>query len=314
MKKYSLGVDIGGTTVKLGLFRSEGELRESWEIETRKDENGKHILDDIANSIDEVLKKRNISKDDVQGIGVGVPGPVNSNGMVFKCVNLGWDVFNVEMALERKTGLKVKAANDANIAALGELWQGGGKGYDNMVMVTLGTGVGGGVIIDGKVIAGVNGAGGEIGHIKVSDEETETCGCGKKGCLEQFASATGIVRCAKKKLNETDAPSSLRGIEELTCKDVFDKAKEGDELALGIVDSFGKTLGTVLSQIACVCDPEVFVIGGGVSKAGEIIIDSIIKHYRENAFHACKNVKFELALLGNSAGIYGGARLCQEIK
>lgn len=313
MKKYSIGVDIGGTTVKIGLFRTEGELREKWEIPTRKDDNGKYILGDIAESINKVLEEKNIDKADVQGIGLGVPGPVKSNGMVFKCVNLGWDIFNVEMALERKSGLKVKAANDANIAALGELWQGGGQGYDNMVMVTLGTGVGGGVIIDGKIIAGVNGAGGEIGHMKVSDEEIGECNCGKTGCLEQYASATGIVRCAKKKLQETDMPSVLRNVKEISAKIVFDKAKEGDELALNIVNDFGEILGKALSQISCVCDPEVFVIGGGVSKAGEIIIDNIIHHYRQNAFHASKNAKFELALLGNDAGIYGGAKLCQEI-
>jgi len=198
MKKYSVGVDIGGTTVKIGIFKSEGELLKKWEIPTDKNENGTHILGDIAESIEKVLKEENISKDDVHGIGMGVPGPVKADGTVVKCVNLGWGIFNVEQALESIIGLKVKAANDANIAALGESWQGGGKGYDSMVMVTLGTGVGGGVIIDGKILAGINGAAGEIGHIKVSDEETEECGCGKKGCLEQYASATGVVRCAKK--------------------------------------------------------------------------------------------------------------------
>ena len=313
MKKYSIGVDIGGTTVKIGLFKSEGKLIKKWEIPTDKNENGTHILDDISKSIDSVLSEEGINKNDVHGIGLGVPGPVKSNGVVVKCVNLGWGIFNVEDVLSEKTGLKVKAANDANIAALGEAWQGGGKGYDNMVMVTLGTGVGGGVIIDGKILPGVNGAAGEIGHIKVSDEETEVCGCGKTGCLEQYASATGIVRCAKKKIKETDISSALRDIEEVTAKDIFDKAKEGDKLALSVVDDFGKILGTSLSHISCVCDPEVFVIGGGVSKAGEIIINKIVDHYKESAFHASRNAKFELALLGNDAGIYGGAKLCQQI-
>jgi len=313
MKKYSVGVDIGGTTVKIGIFKSEGELLKKWEIPTDKNENGTHILGDIAESIEKVLKEENISKDDVHGIGMGVPGPVKADGTVVKCVNLGWGIFNVEQALESIIGLKVKAANDANIAALGESWQGGGRGYDSMVMVTLGTGVGGGVIIDGKILAGINGAAGEIGHIKVSDEETEECGCGKKGCLEQYASATGVVRCAKKMMEEVDTPSALRNIEDVTAKDIFDKAKEGDKLALAVVDDFGKILGTSLSHISCVCDPEVYVIGGGVSKAGQIIIDKIVDHYKESAFHASRNVKFELALLGNDAGIYGGARLCQQI-
>ena len=313
MKKYSVGVDIGGTTVKLGLFKSEGELLKKWEIPTDKNENGTHILGDIAKSIEKVLKEENISKDDVHGIGMGVPGPIKSDGTVIKCANLGWGIFNVEEALESIIGLKVKAANDANIAALGESWQGGGKGYDNMVMVTLGTGVGGGVIIDGKILAGVNGAGGEIGHIKVSDDETEKCGCGKTGCLEQYASATGIVRMAKKMMEEKDMSSALRNIEDVTAKDVFDKAKEGDELALAVLDNFGKLLGISLAHISCVCDPEVYVIGGGVSRAGQIIIDKIVDHYKESAFHASRDVKFELALLGNDAGIYGGAKLCQQI-
>ena len=313
MKKYSIGVDIGGTTVKIGLFKAEGELLKKWEIVTDKNENGTHILGDIAESIEKVLKEENISKDDVHGIGIGVPGPVKSDGTVVKCVNLGWGIFNVEEALGSIIGLKVKAANDANISALGESWQGGGKGYDNMVMVTLGTGVGGGVIIDGKILAGVNGAAGEIGHIKVSDDETEKCGCGKTGCLEQYASATGVVRMAKKMMAEKDMPSALRNIEDVTAKDVFDNSKEGDELALAVLDKFGKLLGTALAHISCVCDPEVYVIGGGVSRAGQIIIDKIVDNYKESAFHASRNVKFELALLGNDAGIYGGARLCQQI-
>ena len=314
MKKYSIGVDIGGTTVKIGLFEVEGKLIRKWEIPTNKADNGFHILTDIAESIDGVLKEKGIHVDEVQGIVLGVPGPVKSNGVVVKCVNLGWGIFNVEEALEKKTGLKVKAANDANIAALGELWQGGGKGYDNMVMVTLGTGVGGGVIIDGRILSGVHGAAGEIGHINVNEKEEEVCGCGNTGCLEQYTSATGIVRCAKKMLEKTDMESSLRNIEEITAKDVFDKAKEGDKLALDIVDDFGKTMGRALAQISAVCDPEVFVIGGGVSKAGKIIIDSIADNYRQKAFHACRDAKFELALLGNDAGIYGGAKLAQEIR
>lgn len=307
MANYVFGVDIGGTTVKIGLFTVDGTLQEKWEITTRTDEGGKFILGDIAESIMDKLAEKLIDKTDVAGIGMGVPGPVKADGTVLRCVNLGWGIFNVANELSAITGLPVKAGNDANMAALGEMWQGGGKGYRDIVMVTLGTGVGGGIIIDGKMLSGVNGAGGEIGHIQVNEEETETCGCGRKGCLEQYTSATGIVRTAKKLLNTTDRPSSLRNVQYVSAKEVFDAAKQGDDLALEIVENHGKCLGIALAKIACVVDPEIFVIGGGVSKAGSVITDTTEKYFKEHAFHACKNTKFALATLGNDAGMYGGA-------
>lgn len=307
MANYVFGVDIGGTTVKIGLFTVEGTLTEKWEITTRTDEGGKYILSDIAESIEDKLTDRCIDKKDVAGIGMGVPGPVKADGTVLRCVNLGWGIFNVANELSAITGLPVKAGNDANMAALGEMWQGGGKGYRDIVMVTLGTGVGGGIILDGRMLSGVNGAGGEIGHIQVNEEETETCGCGRKGCLEQYTSATGIVRTAKTLLNTTDRPSSLRNVQYVSAKEVFDAAKQGDDLALEIVEKHGKCLGKALAKIACVVDPEIFVIGGGVSKAGSVIIDTTEKYFQENAFHACKKTKFALATLGNDAGMYGGA-------
>ena len=313
MKNYSLGVDIGGTTVKLGLFTITGELICKWEIPTRKDECGKYILSDITESINYLLNERKIEKSSIAGVGVGVPGPVRSDGTVLKCVNLGWDIFNVEKELEKLVELPVKAANDANIAALGEMWQGGGKGFSNLVMVTLGTGVGGGVIINGKIIDGNNGAAGEIGHMRVSDREEESCGCGKKGCLEQYASATGIVRVAKGILENTTETSALREVGVLTAKDIFDAARNKDKLAMSIVEDFGNKLGSSLALISCVIDPEIFVIGGGVSRAGEVLIEAVKKHYEINAFHASRGTKFELATLGNDAGIYGGAKLVQNI-
>lgn len=307
MAQYVFGVDIGGTTVKIGLFTVDGVMTDKWEIPTRVDEGGKNILGDIAKSIEDKLAEKNITKDDVAGIGMGVPGPVKADGTVLRCVNLGWGIFNVADELSNIIGLPVKAGNDANMAALGEMWQGGGKGYKDIVMVTLGTGVGGGIIIDGKMLSGVNGAGGEIGHIQVNDDETEVCGCGRKGCLEQYTSATGIVRSANVALNNTDRPSSLRNVQYVSAKEVFDAAKNGDELASELVENHGKCLGKALAQIACVVDPEIFVIGGGVSKAGDIIIDTTAKYFQENAFHACKKTKFALATLGNDAGMYGGA-------
>lgn len=305
MKKYGFGVDIGGTTCKIGLFETTGTLLDKWEIRTNTANGGASILDDVAAAVEGKLAERGIDREDVAGIGVGVPGPVTEEGMVLKCVNLGWGVFNVAQVLSEKTGFVVKAGNDANVAALGEMWQGGGKGYQDVVMVTLGTGVGGGIIIGGRMVAGSNGAGGEIGHIMMEEHETDTCGCGKKGCLEQYASATGIVRMTKKLLAEDERASSLRRLDEVTAKDIFDAAKAGDALALEAVEGLGKMLGTALANIACVVNPEIFVIGGGVSKAGAILLDVVEKYFMERTFHACRNARFALASLGNDAGMYG---------
>lgn len=308
MKNYGFGADIGGTTIKLGLFNLYGVLLEKWEIPTNTADGGVTILDDVAESIFEKMKERGIEKEEVQGIGLGVPGPVNDKGIVQRCVNLGWGIFDVEKVLSEKTGMYVKAGNDANTATLGETWQGGGKGHKNVVMVTLGTGVGGGIIVDGKIVSGSHGSGGEIGHIHVMDDEEECCGCGQKGCLEQYASATGIVRMAKKKLQTETRETVLSSIPKLTSKDVFDAAKQGDEVALEIVDKVCKILGSALARIASVVDPGIIVIGGGVSKAGQILVDGVTKYYRMRSFFGCKDTRITLAVLGNDAGIYGCAK------
>lgn len=310
MKKYAFGVDIGGTTVKLGLFETAGNLIDKWEIKTRLEDNGSYILNDIANTIKDKLIEKDISKLDIEGIGMGVPGPVTSDGIVHRCVNLGWGVINIETEMSRITGVKVKIGNDANVAALGEMWQGGGKGYDDLVMITLGTGVGGGVIINGKIVGGSTGAGGEIGHIHMKDEETETCGCGKSGCLEQYASATGIVNSVKKYLNKSnDTNTNLSDIKELKAKDIFDAAKDGDSVANKFVDETADLLGKASAQIACIVNPQVFVVGGGMSKAGSMLLEKIEHSYKKYAFHASRDTYFKLAELGNNAGIYGGVRL-----
>lgn len=305
MKKYAFGVDIGGTTCKMGLFDTSGRLLDKWEIPTNKENRGAGILSDVAAAVEAKLVKEGIGKDEVAGIGVGVPGPVNSQGVVSGCVNVGWGTVDVEAELGSLTGFAVKAGNDANVAALGEMWQGGAKGCKDVIMVTLGTGVGGGIIVDGKVVAGFDGAGGEIGHITIDPAEQETCNCGRRGCLEQYTSATGIVRLAKKKLAADPRETSLRNHEPLTARDIFDEAKAKDAVALELVDEVCKILGTALSNIACVVNPEVIVIGGGVSKAGEILTERVQKYYKEAAFPACRETRFALAGLGNDAGMYG---------
>jgi glucokinase len=309
MDQICFGIDIGGTAVKVGMFSTEGALLNKWDFVTKKTGNGKDILKDSAEFIKEKMIELQLQKENILGVGVGIPGPVKDNGEVLELANLGLGHFNIEEEMISLTGLKVKAGNDANVAALGELWMGGGKGYHNLILVTLGTGVGGGIIINGNVLAGTNGAAGEIGHIFVNEEETNTCGCGKKGCLEQYASATGIVKVAKKILSETKEPSTLRSYEELSAKAVFDRAKDGDKLALEAVDKACYYLGVACAHIAQVVDPEVFVIGGGVSKAGDIITETTKKHYNNHVMNALKNKEFALATLGNDAGIYGAAKL-----
>lgn len=311
MKSSAIGIDVGGTTVKIGLFHTEnGAIIDKWEIPTRRENGGEKILPDIAASIKEKMKEYSVEPDEVEGAGVGVPGAVLKSTIVNRCVNLGWGVVNVGEELSGLLyGVPVKVGNDANVAALGEMWKGGGMGFTNLVMVTLGTGVGGGIILDGKIIEGTFGAAGEIGHIMVNPHETEVCNCGKRGCLEQYASATGIARLARKKLAETDIPSILRNIENPTAKDIFDAAKDGDGLAKDLVEQLGRILGRALSFVSSVVDPEVFVIGGGVSKAGDILIDVIEKYYRQDAFHASRETKFALATLGNDAGIYGAVKM-----
>lgn len=308
MKKYGFGIDVGGTTVKCGLFTAEGDVLEKWEIPTRTEENGKYILPDIADAISAKLAEKNIAKEEVAGVGIGVPGPVNEKGEVPCAVNLHWGYMNIEKDLSELTGLVVKAGNDANVAALGELWKGGGAGYHNMIMVTLGTGVGGGIIINDKIIAGSHGAGGEIGHVHVTDDVEEPCNCGNYGCLEQVTSATGIVRLANKALAQTQAPSVLRD-QEISAKTVFDAVKAGDAVAIQIAEKFGDCLGTALSVFANVVDPEIIVIGGGVSKAGTVLLDYIKEPFRLHAFKNCKEIGFALATLGNDAGIYGAAKM-----
>lgn len=304
--KYVFGVDIGGTTVKIGLFDVEGNVLDKWEIPTRTENDGEKILPDVADSIREKMKQ--MDKDAIAGVGVGAPGPIDASGVVHRAVNLGWKTFNVKETLEALINLPVRAGNDANVAALGEMWMGGGKGYKDLVVVTLGTGVGGGIIVDGRMISGSTGAAGEIGHIHVDDTETDVCNCGNKGCLEQFASATGITRLANKKLASTDMDSVLRG-GEVSAKTVFDAVKARDPLAMEVAEQFGKYLGDALAAVAGVVNPEAFVIGGGVSKAGEILIDYIRPRYEKSVFHGCREAKFALATLGNDAGIYGAAKL-----
>lgn len=306
---YCFGVDIGGTFIKLGLFTAEGELLDKWEIKTRREDNSSHILPDIAKALEEKLREKGIAKSEVAGIGFGTPGPVTEDGVAVCPANLDWVNKPVAKELTELTGLPAKGGNDVNVAGLGEMWRGGAKGYQNVVVVPIGTGIGAAIICNGKVITGATGAAGEVGHIHVDDEIQEPCGCGAIGCVEQFSSATGLVRMAKKAIAEDPRETVLRNFEEVTAKDVIDAAKAGDQVADEIFDKFCNYLGYSLAATAAVIDPEIFIIGGGVSKAGQVLVDRVQEYFKKYVWPGRRNIPFALAQLGNDAGIYGAASM-----
>lgn len=310
--KFGFGVDLGGTTVKLAYFDEAGTMLDKWEIPTDISDNGDHILPDIAKTILAYMEEKKINREDILGIGIGVPGAVNNKGIVAGCDNLGWGHFSIKDVLEPLTGLRVVAGNDATVAALGECWKGGGQGYKSMVLVTLGTGVGGGIIINGKAVHGFTGSAGEIGHMVLNRNETAICGCGKSGCVEQYCSATGIIRLTKLALAESDAPSPLRSLEKFMAKDVFDAAEQGDRIAQGVLDQVFEYMGEFIANICCVVNPEAIVFGGGVSRAGQPILDGVRRSFKKWGYHACQDTQFKLATLGNDAGAYGAFKLVAE--
>ncbi len=309
MGSYCFGIDVGGTTVKCGLFQTDGTLVDKWEIPTRTENKGENILPDVANAINLKLEEKKIDKADVEGVGIGIPGPINSKGEAACAVNLYWGFTPVAQILHDLTGLKAKAGNDANVAALGETWKGAAAGAQNVILVTLGTGVGGGIILNEKIWTGEQGVGGEIGHIHVMEGEKEACNCGGHGCLEQVASATGIARTARRLLAADSRPSSLRSLKNISAKNVLDAAKAGDELALDSLNKSCYYLGWVLATLSMVLDPQAYIIGGGVSKAGTFLTDMIKKYHDELSPMATKKADIVLAKLGNDAGIYGAAKL-----
>ena len=313
MKKWCLGIDIGGTSVKFGLFDMEGMLLKKWSIPTRTQESGKNILEDIAISLEKKLKIWGFEREQIAGAGLGVPGLVMEDGTVLHAENLGWDRVAVAEELKKLTGIQIKVENDANLAALGEIWKGSGKNCHSMLFVTLGTGIGCGIVIDDKILSGVSGAAGEIGHMHVEDHMKKQCNCGKYGCLEQFASATGICWLGNQIMENSSEDSALRG-QEISARIVFDAVRNQDLLAVQIAEKFGYYLGKALAASACIINPERIVIGGGVSRAGNIILDYVEKYYYKYAYPPCENVEFRLASLGSEAGIYGGARLISQEK
>ena len=312
MEKIGIGVDVGGTGIKLGMFREDGSLLKKWDFSTDTSDNGSRILPDIAESIQKNLEESFHGKAELIGVGLGVPGPVQPTGYVEVCVNLHWrEMYPARELSELLGGVRVEVGNDANVAALGEAWRGGGEGAANAVLITLGTGVGGGIVMDGEIVTGKHGLAGEIGHIHVRDGETESCNCGAVGCLEQIASATGIVREAKRRLaKEKDRQSGLRAFgDNLTAKDVCDLGREGDALADEIMETVGKYLGETVAMLCMTIDPEIFIIGGGVSRAGAYLLDKVRVYYDRYMKISQNRGRVVLAELGNDAGIYGAVKL-----
>ncbi|MCI6006517.1 MAG: ROK family protein [Blautia sp.] len=308
MERGCVGIDIGGTSVKLGMFDEEGTLLEKWSIPTNRNQNGAEIIPDIAASVSRKLNQLEVNPAHLTGIGVGVPGQVSEDGMVLLAENLGWKNVPLMRELSERTGLPVCAENDANLAALGESWKGSAGHCHSMMFVTLGTGIGCGIVVKGQILTGVHGAAGEIGHMHAEDHMPEQCVCGKYGCLEQLASATGLRWMGERALERSTKPSLLRE-GEVSAKTIFEAAGKGDVLAVRVAEQFGKYLGKALADCTCVLNPEVIVIGGGVAKGGQIVLDYIEKYYRQYAYQPFGETKLKLASLGNDAGIYGAARL-----
>lgn len=315
--KWLVGIDIGGTTIKMAFITTTGEIEHKWEIPTNVENQGEQITPDIARAIEVKLKELNLEKNQLIGIGIGAPGPVQMDaGLIYEAVNLGWKDYPLKDELEKEIGLPVAVDNDANLAALGEMWKGAGDKAKDVVVVTLGTGVGGGIITNGHIIHGTNGAGGEIGHITSIPEGGAPCNCGKNGCLETVASATGIVRQALEQIDNHYDSILSRNLKEqglLTAKDVFDAARVGDSFALQIVDQTAFHLGLALANLSNGVNPEKIVLGGGVSRAGDILLASVKEYFSRFAFPRVSiGAEFSIATLGNDAGVIGGAWMIME--
>jgi glucokinase len=318
-EQWIVGVDLGGTTTKIAFLTMGGEILHKWEIPTDNSEKGKNITGNIGKAIEGKLAELGEKKAKLIGIGMGAPGPVDYvNGVILNVVNLGWeDNFPLQDRLQEVTALPVAIENDANCAALGEMWKGAGTGAKDIVCVTLGTGVGGGVIVAEKIVQGVNGASGEIGHITVIPAGGAPCNCGKTGCLETVASATGIVRLAMNELSKNAVDGELAEIYakngKVTAKEVFDTARNGDGLAKNVLAEVSFHLGFVLANIGNTLNPEKIILGGGVSRAGDILSDAVKENFSKYAFSAVRDsTKISIATLGNDAGVIGAARLIKD--
>ena len=309
MGKYCFGVDVGGTTVKLGLFNTDGDLLEKWEIPTVTDNHGAKILPDVANSILKKMDEREMERDDVEGVGIGAPGPIDSEGTVYGAVNLGWGTFSIKKELQSLLNMPVEAGNDANVAALGEMWQGGAKGYKNVILATLGTGVGSGIISRGKILSGLRGGAGEAGHMLLV-LDGEPCTCGRRGCWEAYASATALIRQTRQAAL-AHPESLLAQVEEITGRTAFDAAQQGDATAAEVVARYAVYVAAGLTDFVNILAPEMILLGGGISRQGEVLLAPIREYVATHCFGQREGAipTIAAAKLGNEAGIIGAAAL-----
>ncbi|WP_349407808.1 ROK family glucokinase [Pseudalkalibacillus sp. SCS-8] len=313
-EKIAVGVDLGGTTIKMAFVDESGNMIEKWHIPTDITDGGRNIANHIGASIKDKLKDTDLEISSIEGIGIGAPGFINlENGFIYKAVNLGWENYPLKDDLEGITGLPVFVDNDANIAALGEMWKGAGNQAANLICITLGTGIGGGIILDGEILHGANGMAGEIGHITSITSGGAPCNCGKTGCLETIASATGIARIATEGLS--DHPESalhqrLDGKERLTAEDVFISAADGDEWSNEVIRTICHHLGLAIANLSNGLNPSKIVIGGGVSKAGDQLLKPLKEVFAQFALpRVYEATDFAIASLGNDAGVVGAAKL-----
>lgn len=313
-----LAADIGGTTCKLGIFDESLTLMEKWEIDTDISSEGKFILSNVYDSFKSKEEKLDFKVEDSLGAGLGMPGPVNfGQGMLDGCINLNIKGKKPVAAIfEEISGVKTIVDNDANVAALGEQFKGAGHGHSEVVMITLGTGVGGGVIADGRLIHGTGGSGGEIGHITVDFSERFQCNCGKRGCLETVSSATGMINLAEFHQGQ-DFKDSILSEQiksgSITAKSIVEAAVAGDKLGEFVVEEAARYLAIAMSNISVITNPGYFIFGGGVSRAGTYFTDKIKKYYEPLTFPpAAGNMEIVIAELGNDAGMYGAARLVKQ--
>lgn len=310
-----LGIDLGGTTTKFAIMKPQGEIQQRWSIQTDVLNDGNNIIPNIIDSINHHLQLYQMSAKQFQGIGIGTPGSVDyQTGTVDSAFNLNWDrPMALKEQIELHTNIPVQVENDANVAALGERWLGAGNNADNVAFVTLGTGVGGGIIINGQIVHGQGGSAGEIGHMTINPQGYR-CTCGKRGCLETVASATGIVHVARDYAQEyagdSELKASLDNGDDLTAKDVFDLAKQNDPLALKVTSAVCDQLGLALSIVAVTINPQYIIIGGGVSNAGDFLLQRVRESYNRYVFSSVKKTTtLTLATLGNEAGVIGAASL-----
>ncbi len=313
MEQYTIGVDLGGTTITAGLVDKDHNIVDRASCLTGLPRPSEEVEQEIAGLCRQLAEKHKFAMSDLKWVGIGTPGSVNSeSGVVEFNANFGYNDWALQANMEKLLGCKVYIENDANAAAYGEYIAGAAKGAKYAVAITLGTGIGGGIVVDGKILTGAHGAGGEISHMPMQKDETEVCGCGKRGCAEQYGSANGILRLARRRMERSNLPSPLRGMEPLTCKDIFDLSAQGDPLAREIQEEYFDFLGQFLADVCCVIDPEAVLLGGGVSKAGQPLLDGVRKYFLSYMFHTGQDIFFALAKLGNDAGIYGSFKLALD--